>query len=403
MKACVLIGAAVAVAAMAAPAPCRAADSLPGGPGISVRHGVVYRGGKPYRGFGINVRDLADEVLDKGAAAKDSLECIRWLGEQKVPFIRFWASYFNNYKKFLDDPARYWKNMDLLVDAAEKANVGLMPTLFWCSWDVPSTFEEFRCDWIDEQSRTRKFMERYTREFITRYGKRPAVWFYEFSNENNLDWDLPNMMEFLPPGQHDARNIARFYVGREAIRSFARTVRKYDPHRAISSGCSNPRGSQYHLATVAPDKDDIWASDTPEQTVIAAGWTAPEPVDLVSMHYYTPFVKYDAIAVRDEIKRDMRIAAKLGKPLYLGEFGMLDGNGDTIVPDFNDALYKQRMRELFETIYEAKVPLASYWVYSVQRFGFAQGAVNPNFGRFDYVVELIREYNAKIAARAPGD
>jgi len=363
---------------------------------LTVREGKLYRDGKPFRAFGLNVRDLADDVLDKGLEAKESFACIRWLGEKKVPFIRFWGSYFNDRRKYLENPERYWRNMDLLVEACEKANVGLAPTLFWDSWGVCFVFDEYACDWADDQSQTRRFAERYTREFVTRYRSRPIFWFWEFSNENNLGWDLPNAMEFLPEKQRDARNIARYYVGRLAIRAFAEEVRRHDPSRPISSGCSSPRPSQFHLATTAPGQGSPWAADSFEQTATAASWTAPAPVDLLSIHYYEPFASYDAARVRRDLASSAEIAGRLKRALYLGEFGVLD---DTKLDDkFDDALYRQRARDLFEAIYEVKTPLAAWWVYAVKPWGFAMGAVNPEFKRFDYVTDLIREYNEKTAA-----
>jgi len=367
-------------------------------PGPMVVDGKLVRDGKPFRAFGLNVRDLADDVLDQGEAATASFDCLRFLGEQKVPFIRFWASYFNNRKKYLADPERYWRNMDLLVDAAEKAGVGLAPTLFWDSWHVGETFDEYCCDWADPDSQTRRFADRYTREFVSRYRDRPIVWLWEFSNENNLMWDLPNAMEFLPEGRKDARNVARFYVGRVAIRSFGQTVRSLDAVRPISSGCSRPRPSQFHQSTQPPG-GDVWGKDSPEQNTIAAGWSAPDPLDLLSVHYYAPNEKYDGVVVRQELAAHVDSATRLRRALYIGEFGVLDGKGK-LEDGFDDALYQERARDLFEAIYQSGTPLAAWWVYSVKSFGFGMGVVNPAYGRFDFVCELIREYNQKMAKEA---
>ncbi|MBI2301147.1 MAG: DUF4038 domain-containing protein [Armatimonadetes bacterium] len=361
--------------------------------GLTVRDGQLLRDGKPFRAFGLNVRDLADDILDKGDAATDSFACLKWLGEQKVPFIRFWASYFSDRQKYLADPETYWRHMDLLVDAAEQAGVGLAPTLFWDSWNVPWGFGEHCRDWGDETSRTREFMERYVSEFVTRYRGRQAVWFYEFSNENNLMWDLPNTMEFLPENQRVEANIARWQVGRESIAAFGRAVRALDPERPISSGCSEPRACQWHLANTPATP---WQADTLEQFTEAAGWTAPDPVDLLCVHNYQPFGKYGSATARTEIGRDAGIAEKLHRALYIGEFGVLDGDGK-LEPGFDAKLYEQRARDVFEVIYQNKVPLAAWWVYAPKPWGYGMGAVNPAYGKFDFVVGLVREYNERIA------
>jgi hypothetical protein len=369
-------------------------------PGPVVVDGKLMRAGKPYRAFGLNVRDLADDILDQGEAATANFDCIRFLGEQKIPFIRFWASYFNNRKKYLADPERYWHNMDLLVDAAEKAGVGLAPTLFWDSWSLGDNFGEFRCDWADPNSQTRKFAERYTREFVNRYKDRPIVWFWEFSNENNLMWDLPNAMEFMRGNRKDARNIARFYVGRVAIQTFGQTVRELDAARPISSGCSAPRASQFHQSTQPPN-GDVWGKDSPDEGVIAAGWSAPDPLDLLSIHYYSGFNNYDGAGVRQGLAGYMATAAKLHRALYIGEFGVLDAKGK-LDDGFDDALYQERARDMFEAIYESGTPMAAWWVYSVKSSGFGMGVVNPAYGRFDFICELIREYNEKLGKETAG-
>jgi hypothetical protein len=57
---------------------------------------------------------------------------------------------------------------------------------------------------------------------------------------------------------------------------------------------------------------------------------------------------------------------------------------------------------MFAAIEEAHVPLAAWWVYTVKGWGTGMGAVNPQDPRFDYIADLIREANARIAGR-PGE
>ena len=57
--------------------------------GFSVKDGVLLRDGKPYRAMGINVASLADDILAKGQAATESFAAIEYLGQKKIPFIRF--------------------------------------------------------------------------------------------------------------------------------------------------------------------------------------------------------------------------------------------------------------------------------------------------------------------------
>jgi hypothetical protein len=343
--------------------------------------------------MGINAASLADDILAKGEAATANFAAIEYLGQKKIPFIRFWASYFDNWKPYRQEPAQYWHNMDLLIAACEKAHVGLVPTLFWAVWNVPYQFGEFRSAWVDPESQTRLFMQQYVRDFIGRYGKRDIIWFWEFSNENNLTWDLPNSITILPDGRKDNRNIVRSYIGILAERAFAEEVRKYDPVRPISSGASEPRPSQFRIAAVPLKSNEKWGQDTPEQTLEAVRWTAPDPINLLSIHHYVSPEAYDPAAVRAEIKERMDWAARLHKPLFLGEFGITD---KWVAPadDFNDDTYQANLRDYFQAIYEAGVPIAAYWAL----VPYAQpkvGAVSLSYTRFQYVMDLIEEYNRK--------
>src|ERR1700693_3920713 len=106
MNARLVIGAVLCCALASPPA------LLPASSGVTVSDGVLLKDGKPYRACGINAVDLADDILAKGEAATESFRAIEYLGSKHVPFIRFWASYFDNWKPYQDDRARYWHNMD---------------------------------------------------------------------------------------------------------------------------------------------------------------------------------------------------------------------------------------------------------------------------------------------------
>ena len=366
--------------------------------GLTVSDGVLLKDGKPYRACGINAVGLADDILAKGEAATTSFHAIEYLGSKKVPFIRFWASYFDNWKPYKDDLARYWHNMDLLVAACERAHVGLAPTLFWNAWNLPFHFQEFRSAWLDEESQTRKFVHEYTHEFVSRYKKRPIVWLWEFANEDNLDWDIPNGMNMLKEGHKDTRNLVRSYMGKLAERTFAREVRSVDRQRPISSGAAEGRPSQYHLATTPSRADGKWDFDTPEQAYQATAWTAPAPVNLLSQHHYAQPESYDPAAMREWLKTAGDWAASLKRPLYLGEFGMVGKWGQT-PDDFDDAGYRKSMADFFQVIFESHTALAAYWAFAPDSRPLI-GTVGPDYKRFEFVLDLMADFNRKCEAQA---
>ncbi len=362
---------------------------------LTVRNGQLLRDGRPYRGIGLNITAIADDVLDHGPAARDSLQAIRLIGAEKIPFIRFWASYFSNHVRWQSDAAKYWKHMDLLIDTCESAGLGMAPTLFWNDWSLADELDEFRYAWGDPESRTRQYMERYVQAFVTRYRNRRHMWLYEYANESNLSWDLPNGMEFLPEGRKDARNVARAHIGTWALRAFGRAVRKHDAGRPINAGTSTPRPSQFHQATEDPVTGKPWAEDSVDQQYEASVWSAPDPIDLFSIHYYAEYNSYDRALVRRQIDQWMAFGQRMRKPLYIGEFAVFSDGGQ-VKAGFDDTAYRRYAGDLIRAVVDARVPLSAWWCYAGIPGHFGMGAINPSYARFDYLLGMLREANEQI-------
>ena len=101
-------------------------------PGLYVKNGVVMREGKPYRGIGANYFSLLSRVL-KNPDDDSSLKNLAALGNAGIPFVRFMGGDFwpIEMKLYQEDKDEYFRRFDKVVRAAEKANVGLIPSLFW--------------------------------------------------------------------------------------------------------------------------------------------------------------------------------------------------------------------------------------------------------------------------------
>ena len=165
---------------------------------VTVREGRLWQEGKPLRAIGVNYCDLFQELLGNPESER-TLRGLRFLGERKIPFVRFWACGFwpSDWQLYLTDKEEYFRRLDRVVRAAEEANVGLVPSLFWRFQTLPNVAGEFTDAWADPASKTRTMMAAYTREVVTRYRESPAIWGWEFANEVNLAVDLPNGMNFL--------------------------------------------------------------------------------------------------------------------------------------------------------------------------------------------------------------
>ena len=193
----VLTAAIVSIGASTEPWACAVA---PHDPGLSVRaDGALLREGVPYRGIGVNyfdafartLKDPNDTSYEAGFRALATMEflspasCARGSGRPRcdctsrtrLPISR----------------------LDGMVHAAERYSIGLIPSLFWYLPTVPDLVQEPCDQWANPHSKTHEFMRTYTREVVTRYLDSPAIWAWEFGNEYNLDADLPNAKDHLPP------------------------------------------------------------------------------------------------------------------------------------------------------------------------------------------------------------
>ena len=156
------------------------------------------------------------------------------------------------------------------------------------------------------------------------------------------------------------------------------------------------RPTQFQLASVPLKPGEKWSDDTPEQAFEATSWTAPAPIDLLSMHHYVKPDAYNAPDLRAWLKTAGDRAQALKRPLYLGEFGMM--MKWTRTPDnFDDAAYRTSLTDLFQALFESNTPLAAYWAFAPDSRPFV-GTIGPDYHRFDFVLDLIADYNRKCGA-----
>jgi hypothetical protein len=209
----------------------------------------------------------------------------------------------------------------------------------------------------------------------------PALWGWEFGNEFNLGADLPNASERRPaavprlgtPAHRSEKDQWSYETIRTAFAAFAREVRRFDPDRVISTGDALPRSSAWHNR-----KEKTWANDTAEQFAAMLTDDNPDPVDLISVHAYGDAAR--------EIRDATAVAARVRKPLFVGEFGA-PGPAEKSEKEF---------RALLSTIEAAQVPLAALWVYD---FKAQDGAWNVTaVGDRAYQLRAISAANARIRA-----
>ena len=147
-------------------------------PGLTVsEEGILLKDGQPYRGIGINyfnaflrrLKDPGDTSYREGFQA---------LAGKEVPFARFAACGFwpVEWKLYLEDKEAHLRLLDDVVKAAEEAEIGLIPSLFWFDACVPDIVGEPRSAWGDPESKTIAFMQQYVADVVPRYLGSPAIW-----------------------------------------------------------------------------------------------------------------------------------------------------------------------------------------------------------------------------------
>ncbi len=358
---------------------------------LTVKDGKVYKDGKEYRAFGMNVSFLSDEILRLGPKATDAFAIIEHLGKKKIPFIRTWFGYMTTWKPYFNDEEKYWQHLDLLVDACEKANVGLVVSLFWKMEELPYEFNEKRKDLLDPNSKCHKFMVGYIKKLITRYRDRSIIWMWEWANEVNYLFDLPHERKF--------KNRDDVFTSRRGVqleKLFAAEVRKYDSVRPLSTGNGGVRNDLYNRSE---NPRNCWKKDSEKESFIAASWCCPKPYDVFSIHTY-PRINGDKFEIekfRGSIRRHLKLANYLKKPLFIGEFALLPQRVKGPKPKLDMKAYKKYTREIFELISSEKVPLAAWWEYAAVKSRRTTGTVNPDLGKYTWVIDMIAEYNEKIA------
>jgi len=321
-------------------------------PGLTVsEEGVLTKEGTPFRGIGVNVFDLFNRTL---ANPNDTSyeQALRTVGNLKIPFVRFAACGFwpRDMQLYQRDKEAYFRLMDAVVDCARRNGVGLIPSLFWYYATVPDLVGESVDQWGNPDSRTHQFMRAYTRELVTRYVDSPAVWGWEFGNEFNLHADLPNAPTHRPmvvpqkgtPTTRSVRDDMTHQTFRTALVVFAQEVRRHDPHRIVSAGNASLRPSAWHLL-----HERSWRKDTPEQSAEMTRDDNPSPCDVISVHWYPDH--HDLLGL--EVALDT--ATKVGKPLFVGEFGVPGAPTEQSQAQFSRALQ----------VVEERVPLAALWVF----------------------------------------
>ena len=121
--------------------------------GLWQTNGVLFKEAQPYRGVGANYFDLFLRVPHE-PANRTSIDGLERLGRAGIPFVRFAVAFDDtDWKVLLDQPEEFFRRLDSVVRAAERANVGLIPSFFWGFMSFPDLTSEPRDQWGNPDSK----------------------------------------------------------------------------------------------------------------------------------------------------------------------------------------------------------------------------------------------------------
>ena len=330
----------------------------PHSPGLTVHDGRFFLNGSPFCGVGVNYFDLFGRLLANPTNIS-SLTGLERLAKAGVPFVRFNGGGFSpkDWQRYLDRKEEYFAGYDRVVRTAEKAGIGLIPSVFWNS-NLQKLVGEHREAWGRPESRTIALMRQYVADLVGRYKDSPAIWAWELGNEWNLSADLPNAAEFRKPGE-DERDDLKSGQMAVAICEFAAAIRAIDKHRPIISGHSHPRASAWHNTA-----ENSWKQDSREQwreIVLRDNTTA---LDTIGIHIYADTEASEVCGKwtagwSDYLGGLRALADEKKLPIFIGEFGLAEGGKRT------REQVRSRFDDILTAMNNARVDLAAVWVFDL--------------------------------------
>ncbi len=328
--------------------------------------GLFMRGNKPFQGIGINYFNAFNRTIGNNND-KSYTTGLKYLGDNKIPFIRFSVNGFwaNDLKLYRDYKTLYFTLLDEFVKSAENNNVGLIPSLFWFYASVPDLVGEHINQWGNPNSKTIAFMRTYTADLVSRYKNSPAIWGWEFGNEVNAYCDLLDQaINFLPkvsviqgtPKSRTIEDAMTTNILQVALNEFAAAVRQIDPDRPIFSGNSTPGANMYHRY-----KFGNWTIDSSADFTSLINTQNPISLGTLGLHLYpyqenTLFSDFIPRATLTQVIQEaMRSSKELKRPFFLGEFGSPKTLGTVTEA--------AKFQELLSAVIDKKVQLSALWVY----------------------------------------
>jgi len=302
--------------------------------------------GREYRAIGANQPNLFTNFSGLGSmhgapeeARQKSIAAISDADAGGIAFFRFWASGFwpVEMKLYLEEPDRYWKQMDDLFALCREHQVKLVPSIFFNHLMWPDLCDEPWQAARDPDSKTYKAMHRYAREIVSRYKDDTNVLAWEIGNEYSTMADLnwAGMPEAggagLPGLGTRPKRVLEDSMTADMLRDFVQEmavfIKSIDPNHLVTTGDAHPREHSWSLRESFPNT--VWEKDTLRQFLSSLLASQPEPFDVMSIHHYGNLTATDeepaigglSLHSLDFLTTLVRCTHASRSPVFVGELG----------------------------------------------------------------------------------
>lgn len=359
---------------------------------LSVRSGRFYLDGRPFAEISFNKFDLlwqlydqlkAGKTLDEAnpiVAAQDrALRNLHELGFKSIRIFALpWGPFGPEAYSDADKRKQLYAALDKMVDLCERNDIRLVWSLGAASFTDTRLVdgkwkrgEEQERELIaNPNSRGRALLYKYIDETVTRYKNRNVVMMWEISNEVTLNADIGD-----PEHVYDGERMPTLKQVADFFSDVTARIKATDPLRLVNSGGSNMREAQWHLY-----KNQGWKTDTFEdQFSCFALLYGHSPIDVIDIHSYPNnhpgyFINGpDGKQMVLDNRGYMAIAARLKKPLMIGELGLqaaaksnakLWEETPNYFESYSDvSAAKPWLERTLNDVVDAGVPLSYWWTY----------------------------------------
>ena len=382
--------------------------------------------GQPFRTLGVNKHELLSLYLsdllgrDRNEAltsVRKSLDALAQTGmvALRVNALPFWPAEIE--RTYIEARDVFWKRFDEMVSDCRQRGLRLIPVLMW-HIAFPDLANESLQDFVNHpRSNSRRLFEAWVEDIVTHYKDDPTILFWELTNEADLTVDLKPMFpqgvimprDLTKPYKHLVRNPGprneRNNWSADELAAFVREttllIKSLDPNHLVGTGFSLPRPAAWHLWLVSlrRAKEMDWTKDSEEEQANFIRLINPEPVDLVSFHFYL-----GGEEALDQIVVLKRVADELDKPVYAGELGV---STKAVPQGYSHPTGQEGLRCVLEMMEALDVPIALIWAWEDYCEPLHEQSVYPD--KQPEVVAVLKEFqgrwrkNLKPAVRGVSD